>query len=187
MGTKGDESNQLIVGQLQILFEQFHKKQIRKTQLEKKLISCAKKTGFINNTYRKQAWKLLINTSDDEQYIRGNLQIDLITLGSVFRGFLDQQQLKSHQYYEQTRLDVIRTLKRFPPSMKRCRVSMEGNTFVLDYSEAERSGLQDELIVIITQILVKHRELHYYQVNFHCQINVFWQMILEFRAITIYV
>ncbi|CAF1111409.1 unnamed protein product [Adineta ricciae] len=129
MGTKGDESNQLILGQLKILFERFHKKQIRKTELEKNLISYARKTGFINNTYRKQAWNLLINTSDDEQYTQ------------------DQQQLKSHQYYEQTRLDVIRTLKRFPPN----------------YSEAERSGLQDELIVIINQILVKHRELHYYQ------------------------
>ncbi|UJR30127.1 hypothetical protein I4U23_017668 [Adineta vaga] len=125
MGTINNENNPLIIDQLKTLFD----RHLKKNELEKKLISYAKKTGFINNIYRKQAWKVLINSSDNEHYSS------------------DKKQLESHQYFEQTKLDVIRTLKRFPPN----------------YTESERSELQDELIVIITKILVKHPELHYYQ------------------------
>lgn len=33
---------------------------------------------------------------------------------------LDQEQIQSHRFYGQVRLDVERTLKRFPPSNNQC-------------------------------------------------------------------
>ena len=67
MGTINNENNPLIIDQLKTLFE----RHLKKNELEKKLISYAKKTGFINNIYRKQAWKVLINSSDNEHYSSG--------------------------------------------------------------------------------------------------------------------
>ncbi len=58
-----------------------------------------------------------------------------------------QEQIKSSKYFNQVTLDVIRTLKRFPPEI----------------SENLRFKLQNELIDLIMRILVKHKNLHYYQ------------------------
>lgn len=41
--------------------------------------------------------------------------------------------------------------------------------FFEDYSDADRHDLQDELILLITRILIHHQELHYYQVR--CQLT----------------
>ena len=34
---------------------------------------------------------------------------------NYFWFFLGQKQIESHQYYNQVKMDVVRTLKRFPP------------------------------------------------------------------------
>ncbi|CAF1121496.1 unnamed protein product [Rotaria sp. Silwood1] len=123
-----DNENVLTIDKIKSLFDRYNQKTIKQKNVKKKLISYAKTSGFINNIYRKQAWTLLVRTSPDEYST-------------------DNDQIQSHQYYEQIKMDVIRTLKRFPPN----------------YSDSERSQLQDELILIITKILIKHEELHYYQ------------------------
>jgi len=90
--------------------------------------------GLINNKFRKKAWKLLIFDeieNDTDQFLNDN----------------DQHIIKSHQYYNQIKLDVVRTLKRFPPEI----------------SDALRSKLQDQLINTICKILIKNDSLHYYQ------------------------
>ncbi|CAF3556875.1 unnamed protein product [Rotaria sordida] len=123
-----ENENILVIDKIKLLFDRYNQKKIKQKYLKRKLTSYAKTSGFINNIYRKQAWNLLVHTSSDEYTT-------------------DINQIESHQYYEQIKLDVIRTLKRFPPN----------------YSDSERSELQDELILIITKILIKHEELHYYQ------------------------
>lgn len=63
-------------------------------------------------------------------------------------------------------MDVERTLKRFPPSKHRAKP----RSFVLidlpeDYSDADRIQLQEELIIIVVKMLIKHEHLNYYQVK----------------------
>lgn len=83
-----------------------------------------------------------------------------------FLNILDKDQIESHRYYGQVRMDVERTLKRFPPS----RNFWNENNFIVfffkDYSYSERIELQEELIVAIVKILIKHDYLNYYQVNY---------------------
>lgn len=110
------------------LIEQYNREDSSKDELVHQLESYARLFGFINNTCRKQTWNLLTHSTDGSYSTDENL-------------------IEKHQYYEQVRLDVIRTLKRFPPN----------------YSDSERGELQDELILIIVKILIKHEELHYYQ------------------------
>lgn len=58
-----------------------------------------------------------------------------------------QKYLKAHRDYSQVVLDVDRSLRRFPPGMK----------------DDQRAVLQDQLVDVIMRILVKHKDLHYYQ------------------------
>ncbi len=67
----------------------------------------------------------------------------------MFVFFLAQEQIKNNKYFNQVTLDVIRTLKRFPAEI----------------SEKLRFKLQNELIDLICKILVKHKNLHYYQAS----------------------
>ncbi|XP_076359051.1 TBC1 domain family member 20-like [Tachypleus tridentatus] len=55
--------------------------------------------------------------------------------------------IETHHYYNQVVLDVNHSLKRFP----------------LSTGEKQRMTMQDQLVLLIMQILVKHPELHYYQ------------------------
>lgn len=57
--------------------------------------------------------------------------------------------IKSHKDYQQVVLDVNRSLKRFPPGIDD------------DY----RLVLMDQLTTLIIRVLMKHPELHYYQVG----------------------
>jgi hypothetical protein len=59
----------------------------------------------------------------------------------------DKEAIEGHPFYSQVVLDVARSLKRFPPSIK----------------EAQRELLQEELIVLIMRVLMKNPSLHYYQ------------------------
>ena len=69
----------------------------------------------------------------------------------MFHFNLAQEQIKNNKYFNQVTLDVIRTLKRFPSEI----------------SENLRFKLQNELIDLICKILVKHKNLHYYQVSYY--------------------
>ncbi|CAF5189088.1 unnamed protein product, partial [Rotaria magnacalcarata] len=117
-----------VIDNIKLLIDRYNQKKIQRKYAKTKLILYAKTAGFKNNIYRKQAWDLIIDTPSYDYSI-------------------DQNLIESHEYYGQIKMDVIRTLKRFPPN----------------YSDSERSDLQDELILIITKVLLKHEELHYYQ------------------------
>lgn len=58
-----------------------------------------------------------------------------------------REDIEKHHYYHQVVLDVNRSLKRFPPSIK----------------EAQRLAMLDQLVLLIMRVLCKHPELHYYQ------------------------
>jgi hypothetical protein len=62
----------------------------------------------------------------------------------------DEQKMKSHVYYHQVVLDVDRSIRRFPPSIR----------------EAQRLSMQDQLVRLIMRILIRNPSLHYYQ-GFH--------------------
>ena len=72
----------------------------------------------------------------------------IFLVSDIFLFIKGQEELKKNRYFNQVTLDVVRTLKRFPPEI----------------SDQLRSKLQDELIDLICKILVKHNNLHYYQV-----------------------
>jgi TBC1 domain family member 20 len=58
--------------------------------------------------------------------------------------------LQAHRDWDQVRLDVHRTLARFPPNI----------------DDDERTRLQDRLVPLIVRVLHNNPELHYYQ-GFH--------------------
>lgn len=83
------------------------------------------------------------------------------------------RQVESHRYYNQITLDVVRTLKRFPPRKYSFFSIIDFvNSFLSSiYTEISsdlREKLQKQLIDIICKILIKNKNhsLHYYQVNF---------------------
>jgi hypothetical protein len=112
---------------------------------KQKLIKYAKVSGLVNIGLRKQIWPLFINTPSycpvefDEKNKVFFCPIDYYAA--------DKNQIESHRYYGQVRMDVERTLKRFPPN----------------YSHSDRIELQEELIIVIVKILIKHDYLNYYQ------------------------
>ncbi|CAF3234202.1 unnamed protein product [Rotaria socialis] len=112
---------------------------------KRKLIKCAKITGLINELYRKQIWPLILNSPSYctvEYDNNKKLYFCPIDYYSA-----DKEQIESHRYYGQVRMDVERTLKRFPPN----------------YSDSGRIELQEKLIVVVIKMLIKHDYLNYYQ------------------------
>jgi hypothetical protein len=96
-----------------------------------KLIKYAKVSGLVNIGLRKQIWPLFINpplycpVEFDENNRLFFCPIDyyaagrgVLFLGKIIFEILDKNQIESHRYYGQVRMDVERTLKRFPPSKK---------------------------------------------------------------------
>ena len=77
--------------------------EIFQTKNKEKLIDFAKSFGLFEIRYRKQIWPLLIDSSSSSS-------------SSNFNDEFDQNQIISHRFYKQVRLDVERTLLRFPPS-----------------------------------------------------------------------
>ena len=57
--------------------------------------------------------------------------------------------VEAHRDYQQVVLDVKRTLKRFPPGIE----------------DSHRLVLMDQLTVLIIRVLMRHQDLHYYQVT----------------------
>lgn len=93
------------------------------------------KYGLLNNRIRKKAWPILIENS---------------LLNDInFYKKLTQDDVMMYRDFNQVKLDVVRTLKRFPPQI----------------SNDLRAKLQDKLIDNICKILIKHDDLNYYQVN----------------------
>jgi len=62
----------------------------------------------------------------------------------------DTEKIEKHQYYNQVVMDVKRILKRFPPGI----------------NEAIQADLQIKVTHLIVRVLIKNKELHYYQ-GFH--------------------
>ncbi|CAF0892378.1 unnamed protein product [Adineta steineri] len=112
---------------------------------KEKLQKYAKMNGLINKFYRQQIWPLLINSPSYCSVEFDQTKKIYFCPNDYYAA--DKTQIESHRYYGQVRMDVERTLKRFPPN----------------YSDSDRIELQEELIVVIIKILIKHDYLNYYQ------------------------
>ena len=120
MGTANNDENLLSPVRIQSLIDACHQQKLSRRSARTQLISHAKSSGFITNLCRKSAWTLLIDPPSDDDYSAGRFLCDDSRSSSrISVPSIDQQQIESHQYYEQVRMDVIRTLKRFPPSKHR--------------------------------------------------------------------
>ena len=122
MGTANNDENLLPLDRIQSFIDACHQKKFTRISARTQLISHAKASGFINNLCRKSAWTLLIDPPTDGDYSAGiflGAETPSLTRRRISLSSIDQQQIESHQYYEQVRMDVIRTLKRFPPSKHR--------------------------------------------------------------------
>lgn len=110
------------------------------------------KYGFVNKRFRRKAWPIMVaNFSNGLKKSKKKKRVNQLPEEGTDDRFsfenITQDQIKSNKYFHQVTLDVVRTLKRFPPEI----------------SENLRFKLQNELIDLICRILVKHKHLHYYQ------------------------
>lgn len=86
--------------------------------------------GLLSDDIRRKVWPKLLGVDVIETSPRPS-----------------REDIENHHYYHQVVLDVNRSLKRFPPSIK----------------EAQRLAMLDQLVLLIMRVLCKHPELHYYQ------------------------
>ncbi|CAF0712881.1 unnamed protein product [Brachionus calyciflorus] len=101
------------------------------------------KYGFVSKNFRRKAWPILILHKIKSL---GSPDLIMNSFISIYEN-MTESQIKNNKYYNQVTLDVVRTLKRFPPEI----------------SDKLRLKLQDQLIDLICKILIKHDNLHYYQ------------------------
>lgn len=114
--------------------------------------------GLLNKRLRRRIWPLLIlyrnrfknflDSKSNEEEGEKNQSIEQIIESSLakFEDISDAE-IKSNSYFNQVTLDVVRTLKRFPPEI----------------SDRLRTKLQKQLIDLICKILIRYDHLHYYQ------------------------
>ncbi|KAG1699304.1 TBC1 domain family member 20 [Nymphon striatum] len=88
------------------------------------------KHGLILDELRRKAWPKMIGIDSSNASPKPDLKT-----------------IQNHYYHNQVVMDVNRSIRRFPPSIK----------------EQQRMALQDQLIHLIMRILMKNPELHYYQ------------------------
>lgn len=112
------------------------------------------KHGFVNKKFRRKAWPLLILnnkvSASTSSLLLLSSSLSLQRTNSISKPPFDQitqAQIKENRYFNQITLDVVRTLKRFPPEI----------------SEKLRTKLQNQLIDLICKILIRNDNLHYYQ------------------------
>ncbi|KFM65031.1 TBC1 domain family member 20, partial [Stegodyphus mimosarum] len=86
--------------------------------------------GLLTDDIRRKVWPKLVGVDIFETSPRPSLE-----------------EIEQHPYYRQVVLDVNRSLKRFPPSIK----------------ESQRLAMLDQLVLLIMRVLCRHPELHYYQ------------------------
>lgn len=92
--------------------------------------ACILPGGLLNDDIRQKVWPKLVGVDMFETSPRPSREV-----------------IEEHPYYRQVVLDVNRSLKRFPPSIK----------------EAQRLAMQDQLVLLIMRVLYHHPEFHYYQ------------------------
>lgn len=66
MGSTTDESHDLILDRFQSLFHGFEQKKFPHEFLKNELTYYAKRSGFLIDKYRKQAWKIVVDPSTDD-------------------------------------------------------------------------------------------------------------------------
>ncbi|XP_054707323.1 TBC1 domain family member 20-like [Uloborus diversus] len=86
--------------------------------------------GLLTDEIRRKVWPKLVGVDVFETSPRPS-----------------REEIEEHPYYRQVVLDVNRSLKRFPPSIK----------------EVQRLAMLDQLVLLIMRVLCRHPELHYYQ------------------------
>jgi len=86
--------------------------------------------GLLEDRLRRECWPLLLSIETDRLPPCG-----------------DRKKLRASRHYEQVKLDVDRSVKRFPDRMP----------------EKQRRSLQDQLMDLILWVLEEEDDLHYYQ------------------------
>lgn len=86
--------------------------------------------GLLEDRLRRECWPLLLSVDVDRLPPCG-----------------DRRRLRSSRHYEQVKLDVDRSVRRFPDRMP----------------EKQRKSLQDQLLDLILWVLEEEDDLHYYQ------------------------
>jgi hypothetical protein len=81
---------------------------------KQKLSKYAKLSGLITTDLRQQIWPLLITTPPYSPVEFNETTKRFFCTNDYYAA--DKDQIESHRYYGQVRMDVERTLKRFPPS-----------------------------------------------------------------------
>lgn len=118
----------------------------------KQLIHIARHgSGFIFDDLRRMAWPLITDTRT------------FVTSPTP-----DEATIKAHSCYYQVCMDVDRSIKRFPPSVK----------------EVQRLAIQEQLVVLIMRLLIANPPFHYYQ-GFHDICVTFLLVLGEERSFTI--
>lgn len=119
--------------------------QILSTKNKEKLVRFAKSSGFADIRYRKEIWPRIIDAPRCCPVEFDSSRNQFVVTNKFYAA--EQTQIESHRFYGQVRIDVERTIKRFPPN----------------YSDAQRLDLQEKLIVVIMKTLIKQDSLNYYQ------------------------
>jgi len=91
--------------------------------------------GFLSNELRKRAWPKILRLELPAEAVDPSVASLSIT------------ELESYHDYHQVKIDVIRSLHRFPPGMKK-------HEFPL---------IREKIIRVIVTVLMRNPELHYYQ------------------------
>ena len=94
---------------------------------------CLNGNGLVSDDLRRMAWPLITETSCYETSPTP-----------------DRKAIESHPCHYQVCMDVDRSIKRFPPSVR----------------EVQRLAIQERLVTLIMRLLISNPSLHYYQ-GFH--------------------
>lgn len=121
-----DASNMSDFSEKKNLIREFTKK--RDVKNLKKLAEYSE--GLVSDDLRRNVWPIITKTCIIPTSPMPDLDV-----------------MRSHPFYTQVVMDVNRSLKRFPPSIR----------------EEQRLGMQDQLVQLIMRILIKNPGIYYYQ------------------------
>ncbi|XP_027203343.2 TBC1 domain family member 20 [Dermatophagoides pteronyssinus] len=143
-----------------ILFTEFKANQIKKylqqnDRLALKTLACSN-GGFVTNKLRVKVWCRLAYVDNDDDDDNDDISDDQNDI---------PDNIQRNDNYRQVILDVERSLKRFPPSVK----------------EVQRIAYQDKLTEIIIRILDHNPDMYYYQ-GYHDVCLTFLLVMNEHQA-----
>jgi len=132
-------SEEVICGLSRSQYEQKHAKIIKcamRPDSDDRLRRMAMKDGgLLTNKLRRLVWPKLLNISCDSADFARSIKIPAAS------------ELESHRDYRQVKLDVHRSVRRFPPGL----------------GDKQRGVVERQIVKIIVTVLCQNPHLHYYQ------------------------